>query len=292
MMNSNPTFSIIMCNYNNAHFIEKALDSVLSQTFQDWELSLLDDCSTDNSMEIIRKYQEKDNRIKVYQNEKNLGYGGSVAKNIALANGKYGAILDPDDALVPEALEVMANTFQNNPNAVGAYSQHFYCDAELIPQKIFEYSKKVPNGTTYLEYGNMAMTHFFCFDRQKFVDYGNVDTSFRNALDQDWYYKIEEIGEVVFVEKPLYYYRVSPTGLSQGYKKRFVTIKDHLEIKKKAIKRRNITDKKTIDKILKPAKMEIKYFEAKYLQEEKSWKYIIPKIELFLLRIYYKLKGI
>lgn len=291
-MNIQPTFSIIMCNYNNSHFIEQALDSVLCQTFQDWELSLLDDCSTDNSMEIIRKYQEKDSRIKVYQNEKNLGYGGSVAKNIALANGKYGAILDPDDALVPEALQIMYNTLQSDKNIIAAYSQMFYCDANLVPEKIFEYTRKIPPGTTYLEYGNMAMTHFFCFDRQKFIDYGNVDLNFRNALDQDWYYKIEEIGDVIFVEKPLYYYRVSPTGLSQGVKKRYLTLKDHLEIKKKAIKRRNIKDKRLIHKILKNTKMEIYYYQAKYLQEAKTPMYIIPKLKLLLLKIYYKIKRI
>lgn len=264
-MSSKPFFSILMCNYNNAPYLKQAVESVINQTFADWELSYLDDCSTDNSQEIIGELAAKEPRIKIYKNEQNSGYGKSLAKNIEIANGLYGAILDPDDALTPDALQTMHGVLSHDKNLVGAYSQMYYCDENLKPEKVFEFTRKVLETTTYLEHGNMAMTHFFVFDRAKFISHGNLDTNYRNALDQDWYYKIEEIGKVAFVEKPLYYYRVSPTGLSQGIKKRYATYKDHVEIAKNAVRRRNITGRKKSRIISKIKSM--MYF-AKYNMEK------------------------
>lgn len=289
-MNSKPTFSILMCNYNNAHFIKEAIESVINQTFQDWELSLLDDCSTDNSIEIIREFESKDSRIKVYQNEVNSGYGKSISKNIEIANGKYGAILDPDDAIEPDALQTMFETFQNNPEIVGAYSQMWYCDENLKPKKIFENTQEIPSNTTYLEFGKMAMTHFFVFDRKKFLAYENVDTKYKNALDQDWYYKIEEIGKVKFVKKPLYYYRVSPTGLSQGIKKRFLTYIDHYKIAKNAVKRRNLKGKAK-NRALYRIKALLHYSEYNYLKDQKKTLCFVPLLKSKIYQILLKLNA-
>lgn len=278
MENKQPKISILMCNYNNAHYIEKALDSVLSQTYNDWELSLLDDCSTDSSWEIIEKYAKKDPRIKIYKNEKNLGYGKSIAKNIEIANGFYGGILDPDDALAPNAIETMMKAFEENPEIVGAYSQLYFCDKDLNVEEIYKNTREIPENTTYLEYGNVAMTHFFVFDRKKFIAHGNVDSSYRNALDQDWYFKIEEIGKVKFIKEPLYYYRVSPTGLSQGKKKKYITSKDCLEIKKKAIARRNLNGKRK-RLIINKHLSEMLYFKYAYLKSEGKFYAVFSLIE-------------
>ncbi|MDY3316186.1 glycosyltransferase family 2 protein [Riemerella anatipestifer] len=287
-----PSVSILMCNYNNAQYIAQAIESVLSQSYNNWELSILDDCSTDNSMEIIDDYSKKDCRIKVFRNEVNMGYGKSMAKNIENSSGKYGAILDPDDALEPHALEIMIENITKSDSLVGAYSQMYYCDSNLRPRKVFEYSRAIPKGQSYLEYGKMAMTHFFLFDRQKFLSYGNVDTSFRNALDQDWYYKIEEIGEVVFVPEPLYFYRVSPTGLSQGIYKKYYTQLDHFKIKQKAIKRRGIKDPKVIAKILKSSVLEIHFSKYRILKSENSPLAILFYFRWLYKKIMYKIRKI
>jgi len=85
-----------MCTYNRAHFITQAIDSVLSQTFTDWELIILDDCSTDNTKEIIQKYLT-DPRIKYIENEINLGITKNRNKALSLSHGEYIAVLDSDD---------------------------------------------------------------------------------------------------------------------------------------------------------------------------------------------------
>lgn len=97
-MNSFPLVSIITPCYNSAPFISQTIDSVLKQTYENWELLITDDCSTDNSVEIIRSYIENDSRIKLFKTEKNTGHP-SIPRNISLSHamGEFIAFLDSDD---------------------------------------------------------------------------------------------------------------------------------------------------------------------------------------------------
>ena len=95
--------SIVMPNYNCAKYIPETIKSVLAQTYINWELLFVDDCSTDNSVELVKKFN--DSRIKIFINEKNSG--AAVSRNLALreAKGKYIAFLDSDDLWMPAKLE-------------------------------------------------------------------------------------------------------------------------------------------------------------------------------------------
>ena len=97
--------SIIMPNYNCQKFLPETLESVLNQTYPNWELLIVDDRSTDSSVEIINSYAEKDSRIKLIINQKNSG--AAYSRNVALraAKGKWIAFLDSDDLWLPEKLE-------------------------------------------------------------------------------------------------------------------------------------------------------------------------------------------
>ncbi len=101
----NELVSIITPSYNSERFISKTIDSVLSQTYQNWEMIIVDDVSTDNSNEIIESYIKKDSRIKLIKLIKNRG--PAVARNIAIkeAKGRYIAFLDADDLWHPEKLK-------------------------------------------------------------------------------------------------------------------------------------------------------------------------------------------
>lgn len=274
-----PDISLLMCNYNNAPFIKKAIDSVLAQTYSNFELVLLDDRSTDNSLEIIR--QLNDPRISFYQHEVNKGYGQSMFDAIGHAKSDLVGIIDPDDALTPDAVEVMINRLKEKPELIGAYSQLFICNADLQPVEVGKMTRKIPADKSFLEVGRMAMTHFFVFKKKKFIELGSVDRTLRNALDQDWYYKVEETGPVDFVEKPLYYYRVSPTGLSQGVKKSYLTARDHQIVRKNAVKRRGITGFKKY-RILNTSKVDELYKKFEYLKSEKSKGWIFPLLGCFV----------
>lgn len=95
--------SIVMPSYNTAKYIEETLNSVLKQTYSNWELIIVDDCSSDNTDEIVAKFDDK--RIIYLKNDKN--FGAAMSRNRALkeANGKYIAFLDSDDLWMPDKLE-------------------------------------------------------------------------------------------------------------------------------------------------------------------------------------------
>lgn len=97
--------SIIMPNYNCEKFLEETINSVINQTYTNWELLIVDDCSTDKSVEIINSYCNKDERIKLFINEKNSGAAASRNWAIREATGKWIAFLDSDDLWLSEKLE-------------------------------------------------------------------------------------------------------------------------------------------------------------------------------------------
>lgn len=92
-----PKVSIITPNYNSAKYIQATYDSVVSQSFQDWEWLIVDDCSKDGSFEIISNFANRDSRIKVHKNPKNSGASVSRNKGLEEATGEYIAFLDADD---------------------------------------------------------------------------------------------------------------------------------------------------------------------------------------------------
>lgn len=106
--------SIVMPSYNKGKFIEKAIESVVSQSFKDWELIIVDDASTDNSVELIRQKMNKDNRIVLWQNNKNMGIAATRNRAIGLAKGKYIALLDADDISPSERLEKEVNFLEKH----------------------------------------------------------------------------------------------------------------------------------------------------------------------------------
>lgn len=100
-----PIVSIITPTYNSERFIEQTINSILNQTFTNWELLIVDDCSTDNTWEIISQAAKEDSRIKPLRLDKNSGSG--VARNLAIqkAGGKYLAFIDSDDLWLPQKLD-------------------------------------------------------------------------------------------------------------------------------------------------------------------------------------------
>ena len=106
--------SIIMPAYNCGDFIGIAFDSVISQTYQNWEVIVIDDCSTDNTVEVIKEYIKKDNRIKYHKLEKNSGAAVARNKAVDLASGKYMAFLDSDDVWFSDKLTKQIGFMEEN----------------------------------------------------------------------------------------------------------------------------------------------------------------------------------
>jgi glycosyltransferase involved in cell wall biosynthesis len=131
-----PLVSVLMTAYNREKYIAEAIESVLSSTYQNWELIIVDDCSKDRTVEIAKSYEAKDSRIKVYINEKNLGDYPNRNKAASYASGKYIKYLDSDDLIYPYGLKVMVNSIEMFPEAALAISVPKVHDCKPYPFEI------------------------------------------------------------------------------------------------------------------------------------------------------------
>lgn len=125
------TLTLIIANYNNGKYFKDCYDSLVAQTHTNWKAIILDDASTDNSVEIIKKLIQDDDRFTLILNEQNLGYQKTNIKGINLCETEIFARLDPDDALDPEAVELSLKAHNNHPDIGIAHSGVHYCDENL-----------------------------------------------------------------------------------------------------------------------------------------------------------------
>ena len=110
--------SVIMSVYNGEKYLVQAIDSILNQTYQNFEFIIIEDCSTDNSLDILEEYAKKDSRIKIIKKEKNIGIKGFIENlnlGISIAEGKYIARMDQDDVSLPERFQKQVDFLENNP---------------------------------------------------------------------------------------------------------------------------------------------------------------------------------
>ena len=128
-----PSVSILTTVYNREKYIAACIDSVLASSYQDWELIIVDDVSTDMSAAIAKSYEKKDARIKLYVNDKNLGDYPNRNKAASYAKGKYIKYLDADDIIYPHGLEVMVHTMEQFPEAGLGISQKVAEDIKPYP---------------------------------------------------------------------------------------------------------------------------------------------------------------
>lgn len=109
-----PKISILMPCYNNADYVGEAIESILNQTYQNFELIVLDDCSSDNSAEVIKSFTDK--RIVYHRNEQNAGLANNLNIGLQMASGEYIARMDGDDVSLPERLQTQIDFLANHPD--------------------------------------------------------------------------------------------------------------------------------------------------------------------------------
>lgn len=113
---NNPLVSIIMGVFNEEKTLCRCIDSIINQTYENWEFIICNDCSSDNTLEILNKYAKNDNRIKILNNEKNLKLAASLNKCLAISKGIYIARMDADDESLPERLEKQVLYLETHPD--------------------------------------------------------------------------------------------------------------------------------------------------------------------------------
>ena len=265
-------FSLLIAHYNNYPYFKQCYESLKKQTYQNFEIVIVDDCSTDGSLEKIKKFSQEDHRIKLYKNEKNEGVGYTKKKCIELASGEICGFLDPDDALTENAIEISVKAY--NENYIATYSQFYLCDENLNIIKKFEPTQKIKNKNLLFFNVKFEVAHFFTFKKEAYLRTEGINPNYKVAEDIDYILKLYEIGSFQFIKKPLYLYRIHKTGLSHDETKTYIKNETWHTVLLNAAKRRNIS----------------KLFGKKIDDIENLPKFIFQKENTLLKKIKRKLK--
>jgi glycosyltransferase involved in cell wall biosynthesis len=203
-----PEISIIVCTYNRAHYLNKGIDSVLNQTFTNWELLIVDDGSSDNTFEIVNSYLDKYNNIRYlkHQNKKQC-----YAKNagIQASFGRYITLLDSDDSYKPNHLESRLEYMKAHPE-IDLIQGGFFSEEEILVADYYQPSKLINLkecvlGPTF--FGKRKV--FFELEGFKHMTYGE---------DTDLWERAEKIFKTHTIKEPeTYIYTRAETSVSKNF---------------------------------------------------------------------------
>lgn len=175
--------SIIMGAYNCADFVSNCIDSVINQTYKNWEFIICDDCSTDNTWEILKRYQEIDSRIKPIRNDKNSKLAASLNRCLEYCQGEYVARMDADDICLQDRLQVQVDFLNNHQEyAVVASAANVY-DGEKITS--VRCVKEVPTKEDVI-FGPTFMHPTIMMRKEVYDDLGGYTVAQRTERGQDW----------------------------------------------------------------------------------------------------------
>lgn len=220
--NKTPLVSVVMSCYNSEKFIADAIKTVANQTYRNWELIIVNDFSTDNSIKIVKKSIERfgiSKKVKIINHEKNCGCGTSLNDAIANSSGELVAVLDSDDALASkESIKIMVDVHLDHPEASLVYSNYWECNPGLKKIKRFK-TRQILDHETYLG-TKIRISHFKVFKRSFYDKTPGVNRNLRQTVDKDLVLKLEEVGKLIHVNQELYLYRQRRDNLTKSVGKK------------------------------------------------------------------------
>lgn len=217
--------SIIIPNYNHAPYLRQRIDSILGQTFRDFEVIVIDDCSNDNSRKVIESYQSNPKIIQAVYNEQNSGSAFRQWVNgIALAKGEWVWIAESDDWAEPTFLERMTAAIEQHPSCGLAYCWSYRTDekGELLWEVPDRKEVKRYPGKTFIRekllLSNVIVNVSACIFKRELFHTESVSLYENMRLCGDWlfYVLLAEQADVVAVKSPLNYCRRHGTNISES----------------------------------------------------------------------------
>ncbi|MCT4645613.1 MAG: glycosyltransferase family 2 protein [Carboxylicivirga sp.] len=182
--NNAPLVTVAMVTYNSGKYVRTAIESVLESTYQNFELIISDDCSTDNTWEIINEYN--DSRIRKFRNKTNLREYPNRNRCIDLAKGKYFIFIDGDDAMLPHGLETYVSYAEKYPDVGFIIEKGYYNNVifpvALEPNKIFEWELNLRSLLTSSFSSNFFITDILKKEGKLAIEYKTGDDELRIRL--------------------------------------------------------------------------------------------------------------
>jgi len=213
-----PLVSVIMPSYNHEKFISEAIESVLGQTFVDFELIIVDDASTDRSQQIINEFSQKDKRIKKIFHKKNLGIAKTFNECIKNSGGKYVAFIASDDVWLIKKLEKQIQILEKDENLV-VWGNQIIVDAESIPTgetSSEKYQNATANGYIFEEVVNSWIAGSSMILKRKNIKDIKFNESLKYLNDSQFYLDTAYNYEYFFMEEPIAKYRLHGDNASFG----------------------------------------------------------------------------
>lgn len=207
--------SVIIPTYNSSQFLREAVQSVLQQTFADFEIIVIDDGSTDNTAEMMQQFEGK--VIYIYQ--KNQGVSAARNNGIKASKGKYVAFLDSDDVWLPTKLEKQIKAIHQNPTKKVCYTEYFSVSQEMRPKDLRRIRSENYVLQDLLLLGNVVgPPSAVIAERDIFDQIGDFDESLSLSADWDMWIRMACATEFVFLNEPLIKYRLHNSNMSKNVK--------------------------------------------------------------------------
>jgi glycosyltransferase involved in cell wall biosynthesis len=227
----------LVTNFNNGQYVGECLRSIVDQKKPDWLCLVIDDASTDNSVEVIKEYESE--KLKLVQNEKNIDQVRSLQKLIEMSVTDIVAIVDSDDALESDATEHVLNAFSKSSRIGFVYTNCIEYDENLKKPLAIGLSKKIPFGPTS-SIVNGHPGHLRAFRKSVYYKTSGYNTDLLYAEDLDLGYKLEEVCLPYFVNLYLYKHRRITDTRGRKLQNKLKGYKNRMIAKNHAIERRRI----------------------------------------------------
>lgn len=254
-MNDYGLVSIILPVYNGASHLHKSINSIMAQTYTNWELIAVNDCSTDDTLSILEKYALKDSRIKIISNPSNLKLPRTLNAGFSISNGQYLTWTSDDNMYKPEAINTLVNTLHNNPDVDMVYSDYTNIDSHDEEIDI------VKLGDPKLLISGNVIGACFLYTRKIAKIVGTYDSNLFLAEDYDYWIRIYANGKILHIKDNLYLYRRHAGSLTET-KKEMIQLQTYKMLEKNfmslyALALKNKQSNLLFDQILKRAGAEL-----------------------------------
>ena len=216
-----PLVSVVMPVYNGERFLAEAIDSILTQTFSDFELIIVDDGSTDCSPEIIQIYAERDDRVRSVQLDENRGNASARNRGTALSSGKYIAAMDCDDISSPDRLQNQLDFLVSHPDIGGVGVGAAMVNKDLTPRFTYTLPTCHPFILLSMMVGGSALLYASIMVRRECIaEAGGYDPKFGIAEDFELFLRLVWEKGIRYANLPalLYLYRRHESSLTQNRK--------------------------------------------------------------------------
>lgn len=215
-----PLVSVTVLNYNYARFLPTCLDSILQQSFRDFEVIVINDHSTDNSLEVIAPYL-RDPRVRLINHEHNKGFVASLIEGMQESRGTYLSVISADDWVVaPHAFARQVEVLEQNPRVVMAFSAYgLYADEQTL-----NFVSRAASHS-YVRDGKEVLTDFLLkgypqhsgtmIRKSAYEAIGGYDPTLRWSLDAQMWLGLCHFGDIAYIDDMLYAYRRHPSSMSK-----------------------------------------------------------------------------